>query len=115
MREVLPVVVAVATLLGCEANREPPKPVDVAGQRLYRLTGTIVGRSSGDNTVRVDHERVPGFMDAMTMDFSVRGAAVGTLPPDGTRIEARLHGADGAYWLSDVRPAGSASPGGTPP
>ena len=89
-------------LVAC--NAEPKqKPVDVPGQKVYALSGRIVTRSASDNTVRLDHEAVPGFMEAMTMDYSVRGAKVETLPPDGSRVTARLHTADDAYWVSDVK------------
>ena len=37
------------------------------------------------------------------MDYSVRGATVATLPPDKSRIEAKLHVVDDRYWLSDIR------------
>ena len=67
--------------------------------------GTIVGRDAHDNTLRVDHEAIPGFMEAMTMDYSVRGAKVAELPPNKTRVEARLHVSDDGYWLTDVKKA----------
>ena len=37
------------------------------------------------------------------MDYSVRGAKVGELPADGSRIEAKLHVTDRAYWITDVK------------
>ncbi|HEX6640978.1 MAG TPA: copper-binding protein, partial [Thermoanaerobaculia bacterium] len=55
------------------------------------------------NTLNVDHEAIPGFMEAMTMDYSVRGAKVTALPADKSRIEAKLHVTDRAYWLTDVK------------
>ena len=79
------------------------KPLSEPGERLYALNGTMIGRDSADNTVRVSHERIPGFMEAMTMDFSVRGASVDELPADGTKIAASLHVTDRAYWLTGVK------------
>jgi len=67
------------------------------------MKGVIVSRDAGDNTVRVDHQEIPGYMEAMTMDYSVRGANVESLPANKTPIEARLHVTDNAYWLTDVR------------
>lgn len=72
---------------------------------MYTLKGKIVARDSGDNTVRVDHEEIPGYMQAMTMDYSVRGPKVAELPPDGARVEARLHVTGRGYWLTDVKKA----------
>lgn len=79
------------------------KPLSEPGERLFTLRGQIEGRDAGDNIVRVKHGAIPGFMEAMTMEFSVRGAEVTSLPPDGTTIEAQLHVTDRAYWLTDVK------------
>ena len=84
-----------------EAARD--KPLSEPGEKLYTVRGTIEARDGSDNVLRVKHEEIPGFMTAMTMDFSVRGADVSALPPDGTAIEAQLHVTDRAYWLTDVR------------
>ena len=99
-------LVAVAALamfiLACgQSQRE--KPLSEAGERLYTLRGNIEARDASDNILRVKHEAIPGFMDAMTMEFSVRGADVTALPPDGTVVEAKLHVTERSYWLTDVK------------
>ena len=81
-------VAALLALVVFSACAGSEKPLSEPGERLYALNGTIVGRDSADNTVRVSHDRIPGFMEAMTMDFSVRGASVDELPADGTKIAA---------------------------
>ena len=63
----------------------------------------ILSRETTSNTLSVEHEAIPNFMAAMTMDFPVRGAKVAQLPPDGTRIEATLHHSGNQFWLTDVR------------
>ena len=52
----------------------------------------------------IDHEEIKGFMEAMTMDYSVRGAKVDQLPPNGSKIVAKLHVVDDGFWVSDVKP-----------
>lgn len=89
-------------MLACGSD-EKPKPLSEAGEKLYTVRGTILSRNADDNTLRVDHEDIPGFMDAMTMDYAVRGAEVAALPADKSRIEAKLHVTDRAYWLTDVK------------
>lgn len=88
-------------------TREPAarKPLSEPGEKLYALKGKILSRDSGDNTVRVDHEAIPGYMEAMTMSYSVRGADVVSLPADGASVEARLHVTERGYWLTDVKKA----------
>jgi hypothetical protein len=39
----------------------------------------------------------------MKMDYAVRGAEVKSLPPDKSRIEAKLHVTERAYWITDVK------------
>jgi len=88
-------------LLACGAGKE--RPLSEAGEKLHTMRGVIVSRSATDNTLRVDHEAIPGFMEAMTMDYQVRGAKVAALPADKSRIEAKLHVTDNSYWVTDVR------------
>lgn len=97
------VVLLSALAFACSPAKEE-KPLSVKGEKVYELKGTIVAREAKDNTLRVDHQAIPGFMEAMTMDYSVRGASVAQLPRDGTRITAKLHATDTAYWLTDIRP-----------
>lgn len=95
------VLSTLALLLFTCAKHE--KPLSEPGEKLYTLKGTILSRDVSDNSLRVDHEAIPGFMEAMTMDYPVRGAKVAQLPPDQAKIEARLHVHDERYWLTDVK------------
>ncbi len=79
------------------------KPLSEPGEKLYMLRGKIVSRDAGDNTIQLDHEASPGLMEAMTMDYSVRGAKVAQLPPNGSQVEAKLHVTNDAYWVTDVK------------
>ena len=103
MKRALLVVLA-ACLLACSAE-EAPKPLSEPGEKLYTVRGKILSRDTADNTLNMDHEAIPGFMEAMVMDYAVRGAKVATLPKDGSRVEAKLHVTDLAYWITDVRAA----------
>lgn len=94
--------IVAAFLLACSAE-EAPKPLSEPGEKLYTVRGKILSRDTTENTVNMDHEAIPGFMEAMVMDYAVRGAKVETLPPDGSRVEARLHVTELAYWITEVR------------
>jgi len=99
----LPIVL---TLFFAACAKRESKPLSVPGEKLYTMQGTIVSRDTGDNTLRIDHKEIPGYMEAMTMDYSVRGADVQSLPPDKTAIQAKLHVTGDAYWVTDVRESG---------
>ena len=101
MKHLLIALIAVS-LITC-GKSESQKPVDVAGQKVYDMRGKIVSRDRNQNPLQIDHEAIKGFMEAMTMDYTVRGAKVDQLPPDGTKIRAKLHVVDDAFWVSDVR------------
>ena len=79
------------------------KPLSEPGEKTYVLKGTIVGRDAGDNTLTVDHQAIPGYMEAMTMDYPVRGAVVTALPANAAAIEATLHVHGTSYWLTHVK------------
>jgi protein SCO1/2 len=89
-------------ILAC-GESEKPQPLSVAGEKLYTVRGVILSRNDGMNSLNVDHEEIPGFMTAMQMDYTVRGAKVAALPADKSRIEAKLHVTDRSYWITDVQ------------
>lgn len=103
MKRALALTALVLVALAC-AEAEKPKPLSEDGEKLYDIRGKILSRNAGDNTLRVDHEKIEGFMEAMIMDYSVRGAKVAELPADNARFAAKLHVTDGGYWLTDVKP-----------
>jgi hypothetical protein len=106
MRGLTRSTVLLMAVLCCFAacEKSEPKAVSEPGEKLYVVRGVILSRDATANTVFVDHEEIPGFMTAMKMDYSVRGAEVAALPPDKTRFEAKLHVTQRAYWITDVKP-----------
>jgi protein SCO1/2 len=96
------VALIVVALLACSDKQS--KPLSEPGEKVYPLRGVIVSRNATHNALTIDHEAIPGFMEAMTMDYDVRGATVDQLPPDKKRIEARLHVTEHSYWVTDVKP-----------
>lgn len=101
-RVLLLLVIAVAFACGGHES-SATKPMSAPGEKLYALRGTIVSHDTGENAINIDHEAIPGFMEAMKMDYEVRGAEVAKLPSDGTRVSAKLHVTDDEYWLTDVQ------------
>lgn len=73
-------------------------------EKTYSLRGKIVARDPARNEITVDHEKVEGLWEPMSMAFEVRGGEPGSLPPEGSTIRATLHVQDGRYWLTDVMP-----------
>ena len=81
-----------------------PKPEPSAKEKTYPMTATIVSRDPAQNTINLDNKEVSGVMEAMRMDYAVRGAKVQALPADGTPVDVTLHEQDGRYWVTDIKP-----------
>jgi protein SCO1 len=55
-----------------------------------------------DSLVTISHDAFPGFMDAMTMPFAVRGAARGVRLTAGDRVRFRLSVKGGRSWVDRI-------------
>lgn len=80
------------------------KPAAASAEaKRYSLRGIIRGVDREKREITVDHENVPGFMEAMTMSFPVRDdPQVFDILNEGDRIEAKLVVDRGDYWLEEI-------------
>jgi len=95
LRKTVLVALAGALLMtGCQS-----KP------KRYNLRGRVMGKNPALSEIIVDHEEIPGFMEAMTMPYKVKDPAVVSEVEPGDAIAAEVvvtnNGND--YWLEDVR------------
>ena len=97
MRKILLLTLLVA--IACSRKQQ-----SAAKENTYPMTATIVSRDPAQNTLTMDNKDIPGVMEAMRMDYELRGTKVNALPPNGTPVTATLHERDGRYWVTDVRP-----------
>ncbi|HZT40243.1 MAG TPA: copper-binding protein [Bryobacteraceae bacterium] len=82
-------------ILGCA--REAPV-------HRYALRGEIVKVDPSAHTVTIRHERIDGWMEAMTMEFPVKDAKEFAALRAGERVTATVFVSDaGAYWIGDIR------------
>jgi len=82
----------------------PDQPEATAGPKTYEATGTIV--SVEGEHVLIDHQEIPGFMDAMTMTFPVRDPSLLEGLDQGTRVTFRVVVDDASYEIDRIEPAG---------
>ena len=99
------VTLLVAGLVSCG---KPPAPVFE-----YRLTGNVLQLDGNNRTALISHDKIEGWMEAMTMEFPVKDEADWKKLRPGLRIHAKvLHQPDEfKYWIADVRVA-TAGPAG---
>jgi len=70
-------LIAVAVAAGCHSSVKPSAQGSVASAfKVYKLRGKVVSTNAATGEVTVDHEAIPGFMDAMTMPYKLKDPAI---------------------------------------
>lgn len=96
---------------GC--GSAPPNESNSANQKRYDLRGTVVSVDKIQKRAKIDHEAVPGFMDAMTMDFPIHEDWVWEDLVPGVQIRAELvvdSSAKDPYWLEKISIVANSAP-----
>ena len=71
-----------------------------AKKKNYTLHGTIQAVKGGEQKVTVKHDKIEGYMGAMTMDYKVADAGMLNKLKNGDEITATLYEDD--YTLYDI-------------
>lgn len=87
-------------LTACERKNNTP----TEATKSYSLKGKVVKVEKSNKRVEVAHEKVEGFMEAMTMPFAVKDDAHFDQLQVGDQITATLiySPADNRYWLENI-------------
>lgn len=84
-------------LISAGCNPKPAQP-----SQRFHLHGKVVSVDVGDRSAAIDHDAIPGFMDAMTMSYSIPDEkALSTLKP-GDEITADVVVIDTVPHLENV-------------
>ncbi len=83
-------ILAAALAAAAPGCRKPEAPKAEAAGKPYPLKGVVVSVDQAAGKVIVRHEAIPGYMDAMTMPFSVAESKMLTELRPGDEIEAKL-------------------------
>lgn len=120
----LALLVLIAPLAcGKRTTNAPGKPAAASAQaKRYPFRGIVRAVDRAKREVTVEHEAVPGYMDAMTMSFPVRDdPQVLEILHEGDRLEAKLVVDGGDYWIEEILTKGfvptsatAASPASSP-
>jgi protein SCO1/2 len=70
-------------LAGCHSGQKPPaQPGASQNYKVYHLRGKVVSTDPAKGEVTLDHEAIPGFMEAMTMPYKLKDPSIlGELHP----------------------------------
>jgi Cu/Ag efflux protein CusF len=91
-----------ALLAGCTKRRErsfdfgPPK-------NRYALRGVVLRLDPAERTALLKHEKIEGWMEAMTMEFPVPDPVEFAKLKEGQTIRATVLVNDLHYWVADIR------------
>jgi protein SCO1 len=118
MIRVLPFLMIAWLAVSCDKPTVPARQASSGGsnqssQRVFQVKGTVLEVSPAEKSVRIRHEKIPGYMDAMTMPFDVKDTneLTGLEPGDSVSFRMLVTERDG--WIDQVRKlnaAGSNAP-----
>ncbi len=76
-------LLALVALAGCRSGQNAATQAsDNQNFKAYKLRGKVVSTDSTKGEVTLNHEAIPGFMDAMTMPYKLKDASIlGELHP----------------------------------
>jgi protein SCO1/2 len=79
-------LLAIVALSGCHSSPKPDQQSPANSNfKVYKLRGKVVSTNPATGEVTLDHEAIPGFMDAMTMPYKLKDPSIlGELHPGDT-------------------------------
>lgn len=103
-------------IAGCHPQEAtPPASQSVAGSQFktYKLRGRVVSTNPATGEVTLNHEAIPGFMDAMTMPYKLRDTRIISELHPGDTLTADLlvsQGSDASVFVDHIVITGQAKP-----
>lgn len=87
------------TVSACNSKSSAPRASD--GAQRYELKGKVVSADKANHKVKIDHQEIKGYMEAMTMDFTLLDDWVYSELKPGAEIQATLVIDQGRSWLEN--------------
>jgi protein SCO1/2 len=96
---------------GCHAPAKPDRAAEQqAGVKRYHIRGIVVSSDAKTGAVTVDTDAIPGYMDAMTMPYTLKQPNIATELHPGDTITATLEASANADVLDEIVIVGQAKP-----
>lgn len=112
MRILLFAFIAAVFCTSCSSSTSSPSASPNA--KRYTLKGKVVSVDKTAKKATVDHEKIEGFMERMTMDFPIRADYAWSELVAGAEITADLvvdSSAKDPYWLENISITSAPKPG----
>src|SRR5882757_6513992 len=98
-------ILAVATLIfmsGCKPDSQPNAAEDAA-VKIFEVQGILREVSPDHRTATIQHQKIPGYMPAMTMPFNVKMPQELVGIEIGADITFKLVVRTNEHWIEDIR------------
>jgi len=95
-------------MLAVSSGKTPPASTPAPSataptQRVFQVKGTILELLPAEKSVRIKHEAIPGYMDAMTMPFDVKDTNELAGLEAGDGISFRLTVTEREGWIDQLK------------
>lgn len=101
-RNILAACAPLVAACACANKREPSFDFGEPKAR-YSMRGEVLRLRPANRIAVIKHEKIDGWMDAMTMDFPVPDAQQFALLKDRMKIRATVLVNDSYFWLTDIQ------------
>ena len=91
-------LLVLAGLVGCKGSQET-----TPAAKQYPIKGEIVAVDTAKPSVKLDHEEIPGLMQAMEMDYAVEDAKLLDDLKAGDQVEGQLKVESGEYIITELK------------
>lgn len=95
-----------------------PAPANVSTQ-IFQVKGVVVAVKTEEKTIRIRHEEIPGYMEAMTMPFEVKDTRELAGVKEGDAVAFRMLVTETDGWIDQIKklegePAANTLPANAP-
>ncbi len=87
-------------LAGCSA---PKKTETSESVKKYQLKGEVLSVDPSAHLAKVKHQKIEGWMEAMTMDYPVKDETEFKKLSVGQSISATVYVEGQDYWLGEIK------------
>ncbi len=91
-----------APVSGCHKASAPATAATNSGIKQFHVRGIVVSTDAAKGEVTLDTEAIPGFMDAMTMPYTLRDASIISELHPGDTVTATLLASDTSDVLDQI-------------
>lgn len=113
------ILMALLAIAGCHSSSKPDDQSTTAAPnyKTYHLRGKVVATNSSTGEVTLNHEAIPGFMEAMTMPYKLKDPSILSELHPGDTITADVlvsQGSDASVLLDHIVVIAQGKPDYTP-